>query len=183
MVEAEILGKRALDTVLRRYDCKIMNNLHRAEYVECLVASLLGGRWTLPWTEGWDWAPWDLRNDLGTKLEFKQSAARQRWHKAEDFVAMSPRFDIAPRTGYWMAIDKWVAVPGRAADIYVFAWHPETSEKLADHRDPRQWMFYVVRTHDLPSEQKSIGLAGIKERAPMVRAEALASAVELLLDG
>ena len=182
MIEAEVLRKRTLDTVLRQYNRKIMNNIHRAEYVECLVANLLGGRWTLPWTDGWDWAPWDLRHDSGTKLEVKQSAARQRWHREEDFVAKPPRFDIAPRKGYWMAKGDWVDVRGRAADIYVFAWHPETSAKLADQRDPGQWMFYVVRTEYLPPEQKSIGLAGIKERAPMVRADALASAIESLLN-
>ena len=83
MTETEVLKRRTLDTVLGRYNRKIMNNVHRAEFVECLVANLLGNGWTLPWTEGWDWASWDLRHDSGTTLEIKHSPARQPWHKEE----------------------------------------------------------------------------------------------------
>ena len=35
----------------------LMLPIHRADYVECLVATLLGPAWTLPWTNGYDWAP------------------------------------------------------------------------------------------------------------------------------
>ena len=54
MIAGELLRQRTLETVFKRYDREIMNNIHRAEYVECLVANLLGNAWTLPWTEGWD---------------------------------------------------------------------------------------------------------------------------------
>ena len=67
--------------------------------------------------------------------------------------------------------------------MYVFAWHPETDAKLADHRDPQQWSFYVMQTKDLPAQQNSIGLAGIEALTPVVQAEGLAPAVRRLLEG
>ena len=94
-------------------------------------------------------------DEYGSEEKCIEALFRWRWPNG--------RFDIAPRQGYWMAKDDWEDVWGRAVDIYVFAWHPETSKKLADQRDPGQWMFYVVRTEDLPPAQKSIGLAGIEE--------------------
>ena len=182
MITVELLKQRTLDTVLGRYNRKIMNNIHRAEYVECLVAILLGKRWTLPWTEGWDWASWDLRHDTGTTLEIKQSAALQPWSRKENSRTRFPRFDIAPRKGYWKTGNKWVDGPGRAADIYVFAWHPETNEQHADQRDPEQWTFYVVKTKDLPPQQKTINLSGVEKRAlKKVQAETLATAVQQML--
>ena len=45
-----------------RYDRPVTNNIHRAKYVECLVAALLGPSWTLPWTTGFDSSPWDLEH-------------------------------------------------------------------------------------------------------------------------
>ncbi len=171
------LKERVFETVLSRYDRRVMNNIHRAEYVECLVANLLGNAWTLPWTEGWDWAPWDLRHDSGKTLEIKQSAARQSWHREENVRAKPPRFDIAPRKGYWTTESDWVDEPGRAADIHVFAWHPETDKKLVDQRNQDQWTFYVLRTKELPPQQKSIGLAGVEALTLLVRAESLADAV------
>ena len=183
MIAAELLRQRTLETVLKRFDREIMNNIHRAEYVECLVANLLGDAWTLPWTEGWDWASWDLRHGSGTTLEIKQSAARQPWHREANFRPRPPRFDIAARKGYWTRESEWIDEPGRAADLYVFAWHSETDVKLADHRDPEQWAFYVVPTVNLPAGQNSIGLAGIETLTPVVQAEGLAPAVRRLLEG
>lgn len=182
MIEATVLIRQTLDTVVLQYNRKIMNNIHRAEYVECLVANLLGKEWTLPWTEGWDWASWDLRHESGTTLEVKQSAARQRWHRGQGSTTRPPRFDIAPRSGRWNDESEWVNDPGRAADIYVFAWHAETDESLVDQRNPKQWGFFVVPTVNLPPEQKSIGLTGIEALAPMVRSEALSPTVQTLLN-
>ena len=140
------VAKRALKKLFERYDRRVMNNIDRGHYVECLVAMLLGPAWSLTWETGYDWAPWDLEHDRGTKLEVKQSAARQTWHKEEDFQAKAPSFDIAPRTGYSDRDGNWKNKPGRHASIYVFAWHPETKRGLADQRAPEQWTFYVVQT-------------------------------------
>ena len=52
-------------------------------------------------------------------------------------------------------------MPGRCSQTYVFAWNaifgPET-----DHRDPDQWLFYVVSAEVLPDRQKSISLSQIE---------------------
>ena len=176
------LQEQALDTVFRRYNHRIMNNIQRGDYVECLVAALLGPKWTLPWTTGYDWAPWDLEHDSEFKIEVRQSAARQPWHTDEDFEARPPRFDIAPRKGYFTRNNEWVPQPGRPAGIYIFAWHPKTKKELVDHRAPEQWTFYVIATEKLPKCQRGIGLSGIESRgARKVRSDCLATAVEQLL--
>ena len=176
------VAKRALDKVFERYNRQVMNNIERANYVECLIATLLGDSWTLTWTTGYEWAPWDLEHDNGTRLEVKQAAARQSWHQCEDFKAKPPRFDIAPRSGYWTRDSKWCDKPGRHADIYVFAWHPETSKRLADQRAPEQWTFYVVRAKCLPPTQRSIGLNFLRCRTTQVESRTLSPAVDHLLE-
>ena len=85
---------------MRRYHRSVMNNVYRADYVECLVASTLGPKWWLTWERGWDWAPWDCQHASGTRLEVKQTAARQSWDRETLPRRRAPRFDIAPRTGY-----------------------------------------------------------------------------------
>ena len=159
--------EQTLATVFARYDRRVMNNIHRADYVECLVATLLGPAWTLPWTSAYDWAPWDLEHVSGARIEVKQAAARQPWHRGESVPARPPRFDIAPRRGaYWTLDSTWVEQPGRLADIYIFAWHPETRERIVDHREPEQWTFFVLRTETVPAAQRSISLARCREARP-----------------
>ena len=95
------LHRKILSAIAGRYDRPIMNNIHRAEYVEHLVAAALGSRWVLPWSDGFDWAPWDLEHrPSATRIEVKQSAALQPWHSAQGARTRAPRFDIAPRTGH-----------------------------------------------------------------------------------
>ena len=166
---------------MSRYDRPVMNNVHRAEYGECMVAELLEPNWVLPWMDGYDWAPWDLHDGSGMKIEIKQSAALQTWQAGRGEQARSPRFDIAPRKGYWTADATWIDNPARPANIYVFAWHPEMEESVADHRSPGQWKFFVVPSDRLPPEQRSIGLAGLKRLAEAVGFESLASTVRELV--
>jgi hypothetical protein len=73
-----------------------------------------------------------------------------------------------------------VAEPGRAAFVYVFAWHPVTDTALADHRIPNQWQFYPVLASALP-DQKSIGLRGVQTKARPVSIDAVAVSVRDLL--
>ena len=146
-----------------RYDRPIMNNVSRGDYVECMIVTTLGPDWRLTWADEWDWAAWDCEHaPSGTRLEVKQAAARQSW----DGEPLPPRrnasFDIAPRTGRWTRENEWVDSPGRQAHLYVFAWHGRSDER-ADQRDPEQWRFFVVAESDLPRNQKSIGLARLKE--------------------
>ena len=150
-------------TLMRRYDTPVMNNVYRADYVECLVAFTLGTDWWLTWVRGWDWAAWDCQHASGARLEVKQAAARQSWDRETLPRRRVPRFDIAPRTGYWTQDgSRWVNSPGRPADLYVFAWHGESRDGYADHRDANQWLFFVVAEQDLPNNQTYIGLTALK---------------------
>ncbi len=162
---------------MRRYDRPIMNNVDRARYVECLVALTLGEGWELTG----DWAAWDCQQKSGARLEVKQAAARQSWHRETSAGNRSPRFDIKPRTGYWMQDGcqwVWVNKPGRPADLYVFAWHDENRHEHAEQRDADQWRFFVVAEQDLPKEQKSIGLTGLNKIACPCLIKELRNAVE-----
>ena len=157
------LHRRILAMLMHQYDTAVMNNVHRAAYVECLVAFTLGTDWCLTWTHGWDWAAWDCQHTSGARLEVKQSAARQSWDRETPARRRSPQFDIAPRTGYWTQDgSRWVDSLGRPADLYVFAWHGERRDGYADHRDPDQWLFFVVAERDLPKSRKRIGLTRLK---------------------
>ncbi|MDE0394862.1 MAG: hypothetical protein OYK82_08810 [Gammaproteobacteria bacterium] len=177
----EALRQRAVASLVRRYDRRVMNNVHRGEYLECLVAELLGSGWRLPWTAGHDWAPWDLEHISGTRMEVKQSAALQSWHDGKSAFT-SPRFDIPPRKGYWTLDGSWIGRPGRPADIYLFGWHPERDRSVADHLAPEQWRFCVVPASRLPAAQKSIGLAALERLVGATGYESLASAVAAAVD-
>ncbi len=141
----------------RLFGSSILRNSIRGEVVEEIVAIALEPDWELC---AGDWASCDLRHPrTKLRIQVKQSAARQSWHRTEG-PSSKPRFSIAHKTGRWEDGDRWVGEPGRNADIFVFAWHPLVNE-TADHRDPQQWEFYVVAEQALPM-QKSISLAGIQ---------------------
>ncbi|WP_420439606.1 hypothetical protein [Candidatus Palauibacter sp.] len=160
-----------LEEVSRPYKERVMNNVHRSEYVEAIVALALKAS---GWMRKLPWDSWDFEHESGVRLEVKQSAAAQAWESAG---SRSPaRFDIAPRTGYWDDGGDWVSKPGRHADVYVFAWHGD-DEATADHRDSRRWEFYVVAERDLP-EQKSIGLPAIRGLTSRRRIDELPATVK-----
>lgn len=62
------LHRRILDTLMRRYDTRVMSNVYRADYVECLVVLALGTDWWLTWKRCWDWAAWDIQHISGARL-------------------------------------------------------------------------------------------------------------------
>lgn len=159
----EVRHSDILTMLNQRYEGPLINNVHRGDYVECMIGLALGGDWHLTWMDGWDWAAWDCEHTpSGARLEIKQAAARQTWHKA----LPPPRrrntvFDIAPRSGFWTRGGLWIDSPGRQADVYVFAWHG-CEDEHADHTDPGQWRFFTVAERDLPNGRKSIGLGRLK---------------------
>ena len=161
------------EVVKAHYQKRLINNTHRADYVEAMIALTLGERWNLV-SRYWDWAPWDLERDDGVRLEVKQSAAIQPWTIHD---SQAPRsFDIAPRTGYWDHQSRWHAGEARYADIYVFAWHRELDSDIADHRNPDQWRFFVAPEYKLPA-QKSISLNPLKKLAMEATHDGLLEAV------
>ena len=167
-----------LDMLRRRYDRKIMNNVSRGDYIECMIALVLGDDWRLTWADGWDWAAWDCEHkSSGARLEIKQAAARQSWDKGPTPPRRKPAFDIKPRKGFYPEEEEWVDSPGRQADVYVFAWHGRDDDH-ADHTDPGQWRFFVVAERDLPQGQKSIGLKRLTAIAESCAVADLRRAVE-----
>lgn len=165
------------DEILRRlfarlYGSPIVRNDARGELVEEIVAMALEPDWN---SCGSDWGACDLiRPADGLRIQVKQSAGRQSWTKI-DVAKSKPCFSIAPKTGRWEDGDRWIAEPGRNADIFIFGWHPRTNA-TADHRDPEQWQFYVVAERELPS-QKSISLSRIEKLTQAVSFGSLAAKV------
>lgn len=152
----------------------LVENYHRGLLVEVIVAAALAGPGGWRHSAG-GWGGWDFEHEDGTRLEIKQSAARQTW--VAPATTRSPAFSIAMKTGTYQGAD-WLPLspPSRPAQIYVFAHHSRTDD-AADHRDPLQWGFYVVDTRRLPPG-KTIGLEGVKRLAPAAPWSALAIAVE-----
>lgn len=131
----------------------LVTNVLRGLVVEAIVAAALEPQWQ--WCAE-DYSSWDFQRADGLRLEVKQSAARQSWAVSDKPSQCS--FDIAQRKGRWEG-PIWIDAPGRAAQLYVFAHHP-VADSSADHRDPSQWHFYVVPTHDLPATRRlSLGAA------------------------
>ena len=167
------------DQIIRRachsaFGSPLVVNNFRGLIAEAIIAEALQSDWK--WVSG-DWASWDFKHESGARLEVKQSAALQSWHDGQP-KRWSPRFDINDRTGRWEGAN-WVSEAGRPACIYVFATHSLINAKTADHRDPRQWNFYIVDERVLP-RQKTVGLAGIARIADPCDFEGLQKAVETM---
>jgi hypothetical protein len=159
-------------TANRLFGQPIIQNQFRSTFVEAMIEPYLadaGWRYV-----GSDWNGWDFERN-GQRLEVKQSARVQSWSFARRKLTR-PTFDIAPRTGYFHENGaSWVSLPGRIADVYVFAWHGvEPYGPLADgnpypvdQRDASQWVFYVVPASALPADAKTISLRTIERRLPV----------------
>jgi hypothetical protein len=136
-------------------------------YVESMVLELLGNEWR---SVGANWAGWDIEHQDGTRLEVRQSAAKQSWEPSARGYS-SPSFSIRqPTIAYSGA--KAEKIDFRQADIYLFGWHGVMSE-IADHRDVDQWEFFVTLATALPN-QKTLGLAALKRIAEPTTAAQLA---------
>ncbi len=179
---SDIIMKRVAEHV---YDRPLINNVERADYVECMVELIMRSddpRWRL--TESWD--SWDVEHsETLARLEVKQSSALQAWHRGTQNTA-SPRFGI-PLKGsiYWECPKgKFHELPlkkQRHADVYVFGWHPEDDVVKADHRNVAQWKFFVLSEHQLPAGQHSIGLKPLGKLVEPVGYTTLATSVNRAL--
>ena len=123
-------------------------NVLRSLVVEAIVATALPDGWV--WCSS-DYSNWDFRHCSGVKLEVKQSAARQSW-RSRSGKPSKCSWDIAPRTGFWED-GIWVERAGRNAEIYVLAYH-HVFDDSADHRDVRQWRFFVLLDTLLPGTRR-----------------------------
>ena len=163
------------DDVVRRvtnaaFGRPLVTNSLRGLLVEAIVSAALEPEWH--WC-GMDWGSWDFERADGLRLEVKQSSYRQTW-SAPSHGKVSPGFDIRERSGRWEG-STFIAEPGRAAHIYVFAFHG-VKDDSADHRDPAQWVFHVVRTEHLPPA-KRISLSAVQRLSPCVPFDGLSNEV------
>jgi len=165
MAAMESLHQRIIMSIVDDlFDKPIMGNLYRPHYVERMIQCALGDDFRLMSA---DWAGWDIEHSDGTRIEVKQSAARQTW---TDRPSLSGRptkgdFDIEARKGFWsVGGSRWIDQPGRHADLYIFAWHPVHDPGIADHRSVDQWRFFVVPTAELPPGQKRISRTVVERR-------------------
>lgn len=134
------------------YGAPLVSNDFRGHLVEAIIALHIGDVWT--WC-GANYAAWDFEHAKDKiRLEVKQSARKQSWAPPAHGKT-STVFDIRERTGRYEGT-VWIEEAGRAADIYVFAYHGGDDDNV-DHRDPEQWQFYIVPTSMLPN-QKTISL-------------------------
>ena len=143
----------------------LVGNAFRGTLVEAMLSLALEPEWR--WCAD-GWGSFDFEGPNGVGLEVKQSAARQDWHDGSSRPNCG-RFDIAERTGRWEG-NTWIPGKGRAAELYVFAWHPIFDPVVADHRAASQWQFYILHASALPN-QKSLSLGRIKEMTKPVGIE------------
>lgn len=157
----------------RCFGQRIIRNDLRGELVEEIVAMALEPEWVLC---AGDWAAFDLKQADGPlRIQVKQSAALQTWHKP-DARPPTPCFSIKEKSGRWEDGDRWIEERSRNADIFIFGWHDRTDAK-ADHREPNQWQFFVVAERDFP-KQKSLGLSTLHRLAKLVGFADLAAEVQ-----
>lgn len=147
------------ETIARASDAAfgkpLVTNVLRGLIVEAMIANALEPKWT--WCAA-DYSSWDFERPDGVRLEVKQSSYRQTWAPPAH-GKVSPGFDIRERTGRWEGA-VFINEAGRAANLYVFAYH-DIRDDTADHRDPTQWVFFVLPTSLLPST-KRISLSAVR---------------------
>ena len=123
-----------------------------------------------------DFAPYDFRHADGTRLEVKQSAALQSWSNGGLLSRAS--FDIGTRKsasdGQKLVVSE---TPIRHANLYIMAYHPVADREVADHRNPSQWLFYVIPTSKLPAA-RSIALSKLHTMVEPVTITLLMRAIE-----
>lgn len=148
----------------------LITNVLRGLIVEAIIALALEPDWE--WCSA-DYASWDFQRSDGLRLEVKQSAYRQSWDTPAT-AKVSPGFDVKARTGRWEKTT-FIAEPGRAADLYVLAYHDRRDEG-ADHRNPLQWEFFVLPATAIPPVAR-IALNSVRRLTQPVRIDNLASRV------
>ncbi len=172
-MQKDEIVKRASGVI---FDRPLIVNTMRAVIAEAIIDAYLPDGWE--WCSA-DYAAYDFVHKDGTKLEVKQSAARQSW-ASENGKQPRPAFDVAARKQHWVG-DKVFDFAGRHADIYVFCFHPVTSDD-ADHREPEQWEFYVLPTTALP-DQKTLSLSRVKALTAGLNCYSFAERVERIRRG
>jgi hypothetical protein len=169
------MNEIALRLASKIFDQPLIANQYRSAFIEAMIEPYLAPHgWTY---KGNGWSGWDFERTDGCRLELKQSAAKQTWSASRN-IPTPGAFDIAARTGFFYEGGaKWAPIPGRCAQLYVFAWNPIYGPET-DHRKPDQWEFHVVPAALLPDEQRTIALSKIKKLAVPLKLEQLSDLIQ-----
>ncbi len=160
--------EKILSRIRMKFDRPIIQNNLRGLWVEEMICEILGNGWE---HAGDDWAGWDLeRSRDGLRIEIKQSARMQTWGPSKS----AAQFGISTAKGYYLDGVTYIRLNSqkRLADIYIFAWHDGTDQRVVE-----QWEFIVVKAEQLPEHQKSISLSRVKKLNNAVKADALETEV------
>jgi hypothetical protein len=129
----------------------LMDNALRGYWCEAMVAEALGPDCRLV-AQGWH--PWDLEigDPFGNfpdriRIQVKNSAQLQSWNQVSgrpSEASFSLKWRHKP--GFFERDNPGVPceVEGFLCDLFILCHHPEIDPKRADHRDPKQWGFYLL---------------------------------------
>lgn len=182
------LHRDIVKTLSQHYNRPLLRREYRSDYVAGMILQALGAEWRLCSLD-WAWRPWDLERNDGARLLIQQAAALQPWDIEEDTPPpLRPVFPVVPRRGPapkgYRPGDPEGYPPGRLADVYIFAWHPDTDLDRADQRCPEQWQFFVVPEFRLTEhypQRKSLPLTPLAKIATAADYAGLAVAVNAAL--
>ena len=165
------------------YSQRILNNAHRGDFVELMVLDALGPDWR---HVGLGWNLWDLQRGKGqdrTRIQVKQSAARQLWGKTKHMTFQCRWRDAAPSYIKRDFPDEALENQGWFCELFVVGMHLVDDLAECDQTDPAQWQFMVVPTRELVSGQNSIPLSKAVGRWPLVSLSELKPTVDTKLAG
>jgi len=160
----EVISKVS-DTI---FSGRVLNNSHRGDVVEMMVAMALGAEWCFV---GLGWHPWDLQRGAGddrVRIQVKQSAALQLWGPTK-VPTVSLNWSARPPSYFRRDNpDELIEAEGWFCELFVVGIHSEKDAAIADQCDPQQWRFSVIPTPDLKEGAKSITVNRIIARWPPV---------------
>jgi hypothetical protein len=148
----------------------MLGNTTRGVFAEFLVGKALGGDVLSRPRIEWDSCDLDYQ---GYKIEVKSSAYVQSWHRSGDRPTQ-PRFGVGERKSWIAEENRYVEIPGRYNDCYVFCLYAGDREQVLD---VAMWEFYVITTGRLEGvlraennlRRKYVGLNWVRtncEQAP-----------------
>ncbi len=175
MVSHRVVHGRVVERLVDQlYDRELINNVDRGVYVEFMIEIALRA-----FDEEWEcmpgWSEWDLQHQQSkARIEVKQSTRLQPWSEGSPRPESESNFRICPTKRYDKKMRMYVGEPQRWADLYIFAYHPESVRAVADHRLPDQWEFYPVPEYKLLPLQKTIGINPVRSKGSPCSLETLA---------
>ncbi len=127
----------------------LVSNTARGILAEFLVAKALGIVDGEPREE---WAAFDLKMADGRKIEVKSAAFLQSWAQERPSAVT---FGYGRRRSWNADTNRLEEVPGRQADIYVFALLNHLDKKTVDPMKLDQWRFYTASTSAIAARCRS----------------------------